>query len=91
MKISDSFKVAINNTFKHTVFWKRDEETFLKTFNIKVKGSDNMAMLPPIDNVGIEKIDETHDKLTLIYDDYNVDGIVTWRIVNGHSVFVNFE
>jgi hypothetical protein len=45
-------------------------------------------------------MDATHDKLTLSYEDYEVSGVVTWRIGKGvpnmttkHNayVFVSYE
>lgn len=92
MKISQSFKQAINNAFVYVVFVSRDADTILKMFESNIHGS-NFKFLPPIDNVIVESIDDTHDKLTLIYDDYSVEGVVTWKpSANGiNYVFVKYE
>jgi hypothetical protein len=61
MKISDSYKIVINNAFRHCVFLKRDEGAVLRTLLTKVHGSANVSIIPPIQGLKMVKIDETHD------------------------------
>lgn len=94
MTISNSVKASINKAFVGIVFFGRDVETLLKTFNTKVRGSDNVSIILPIDRLEVETIDETHDKVVIIYDDYKVEGVITWRPttrnIKGY-VFVRYE
>ena len=90
-KIGDSFKEAINNAFKFTRFYKRDKQTMLDTLKTKNRGSDTMSILPPIYEIAYEFLDETHDRLVLLYEDYKVDGVVTWVPSNGNYRFISFE
>ena len=93
MSIAEAFKQSINNAFIHTIFLYLDKWSILKTFNVKVHGSANVTIIPPIQNIKIERIDETHDKVTFIYDDYTFVGVITWKpCVNGMNfVFMNIE
>jgi hypothetical protein len=93
MKIGDSYKKAINNTFVHTVFFKRDTKSIIKTLLTKVHGGSYEVIPPtPTECFKIENIDIAHDKLTLMFDDYVIDGVITWRInEDGNSVFMKYE
>ena len=93
MRIGDSFKEAINNSFRYSVFWKHDKLTIKNTLNSKARHSDNISFLPYIDRLEVEPIDDTHDKVTIIYDDISFGGVVTWRpSSNGRNfVFLGIE
>lgn len=95
MTIAESFKIAINDTFLHTVFQSRDAKTIFETITKNVHGSNNMRVIPPIPKIEVENIDQTHDKLTLCFDDVKVEGIVTWKVAtapfNGRFVFIKYE
>ena len=91
MKISESIKRAINNAFVNTIFPNREEKAIHSTLKTKVHGSDNVGIIPTIPNIKVETIDETHDKLTLIYEDYRIEGVVTWRPTKSSYVFVKYE
>ena len=93
MTIAEAFKQAIKNAFIHTVFLKRDKEFIIKTFNTKVHGSNNVSVIPYIQNIEVEKIDDTHDKVTFVYDDYTFVGVITWKLcANGMNfVFMDIE
>ena len=93
MKISDSYKIAINRAFVHTIFLKRDNDVVLKTLNTLVHGSDNLSIIPPIQDVKVETIDDGHDKVTFYFDDYSFEGIITWKKSknNLNYVFIKIE
>lgn len=79
MKLQDSIKHLLNVTFVNCMFISREPKDVLAILNIGVKGSNNMRITPEIDRVEVEHIDEVTDKLTLIWDDYQFEGIVSWR------------
>lgn len=93
MTIKNAFKQAIKNAFIHSIFLKRDKETILNTLNTKVHGSNNVSIMPHIPSIEVERVDDTHDKVTFIYDDYSFVGIITWKpCANGMNfVFLNIE
>jgi len=93
MSIAEAFKQAIKNAFIHSIFLKRDKEFIIKTLNAKVYGSNSVSMIPPIQKIEVEKIDDTHDKVTFGYDDYAFVGVITWKpCANGMNfVFMNIE
>lgn len=76
--IGNNIKVAINNNFMHNVIGRSADEVH-NALNTKVKGSENMVVLPQIDKVELAAIDDLHDKLSLSWDDYKVEGVVTWK------------
>ena len=57
----------------------RSAEGVYNALNTKVKGSENMIVLPQVDKVELSKIDDLHDKLSLSWDDYKIEGVVTWK------------
>ena len=89
-KIGDTIVDAINRNFVHNIFMSRDAECIKNTLNIKVKGSDSIHMMPYVPEVKVERIDDLHDKLSLLYDDYKVEGVVTWRESKEHYVFESY-
>ena len=94
MTIGDSFKIAINNVFANTIFLKRDDDFVLKMLSSTVRGSNNVTLLPPVQNFGrLERIDNTHDEVLFEFDDYSFKGVITWRpCSNGQNmVFVKIE
>lgn len=93
MKVSDSYKTAINRAFRHCVFLRRSKDVVLNTLQTKVYGSDNVRIIPPIQGFDLEKIDETHDRVTFEFEDYSFEGIITWKLcANGlNAVFLKIE
>ena len=93
MSIAEAFKQAIKDAFMHSIFLKRDKEFIIKTLSAKAYRSNNVSLIPPIQKVEIEKIDDTHDKVTFDYDDYTFVGVITWKpCANGMNfVFMNIE
>lgn len=93
MSIAEAFNQSIKNAFIHSIFLKRDKEFILKTLNTKVHGSANVSIVPPITSIEVERVDDTHDKVTFVYDDYTFVGVITWKpCANGMNfVFMNIE
>ena len=90
MKVNEAIADSINTGFKNCVFMSRDSECVKNTLNVLVKGSDNVHFMPCVPEVKVEKIDDLHDKLSLLYDDYKVEGVVTWRESKEHYVFESY-
>lgn len=76
--IGNNFKQAINNNFKFTDIC-RNAESICHTLNSNIKGSDNMVALPKVESAELTQIDDLHDKLSLLWADYKLEGVVTWR------------
>lgn len=76
--IGHNYKEAIWNNFKHNAV-NRNEESVFAALNTNVKDSENMVVLPKVEKIELTKIDDLHDKLTLIWADYKTEGIMTWR------------
>lgn len=94
MTIAESVKQAITTAFKNIVFKERSQKYISDTLNAKVAGSANVSIMLPMPDVKVEKLDETHDKVTICYDDANIEGIITWRpskIRPGFYVFISYE
>ena len=94
MTIGQSVKIAINAAFADAIFQGRDASTIRNTLNTKVHGSNNMLIMIPVPDVKVEKLDDMHDKITLIYDDAQIEGVVTWRaskIMKSCFVFIKIE
>lgn len=93
MTIADSFKDAINNAFAGTIFVNRNSELILNVLNTKVHGSNNVSIIPPIPYLEVNKLDDTHDKVWIKFDDYSFEGIIHWRPCTNkkHYVFICIE
>ena len=94
MTIGESIKQGISTAFKNIVFKERTKEYISKTLNTKVEGSVNISIMPPMPIIKVEKMDELRDKVTICYDDTNIEGVITWRPSVTHPnafVFVKYE
>ena len=94
MTIGQSIKIAINSAFVYATFKGRDANTIRNTLNTKVHGSDNILVMIPVYEVKTEKLDDTHDKITLIYEDAQIEGVATWRAsktMENRFVLIKFE
>jgi len=76
--IGKNIKDAINNNFMYNVM-QRNAESVTAALNANVRDSVNMIVLPKVDKVELTKIDDLHDKLSLSWDDYKTEGVVTWK------------
>lgn len=92
MKIGESIVSSINKGFRNCKFSGRDAESIKNTLNILVHDSNTIHFMPCVPEVKVEKVDDLHDKLSLLYDDYKVEGVVTWRKSQNEKqfVFVNY-
>ena len=93
--LSNNIKDAINRNFEFNVI-ERNAESVFNMLNTCVKGSDDMIVLPHVDKVELAEIDALHDKVSLLWDDYKVEGTITWTpsnnpITKGSVVFVKVE
>lgn len=77
--IGKNIKDAINNNFMYNVM-QRNTESVTAALNTNVRDSVNMVVLPKVDKVELTKIDDLHDKLSLTWNDYHTEGVVTWRL-----------
>lgn len=76
--IGKNIKDAINNNFMYNVM-QRNAKGIIAALNTSVRDSENMVVLPKVDNVELTKIDDLHDKLSLSWDDYKTEGVITWK------------
>lgn len=99
MKIGDSIKQHLTEVLRNTVFKERTSAYVGAVVSSNIQDSV-FPIAPKADKVTLEGMDATHDKLTLSYEDYEVSGVVTWRIGKGmpnmstkHNayVFVSYE
>lgn len=94
MRKDQSIKSPIKRAFLHNTFRNRTPECINNMLTRKVGKSDTLAFLPEIDKVEVEKIDDTHDKWILCYEDGNIECIVTWKPsiqIQGQVVLAEFE
>jgi hypothetical protein len=90
MNIGESYKISINKVFKNTIFKGRGHKDILETLATKVHGSDNVTIIPPFQFLKVEAVDDTHDSVSIIFDDYSIDGIITWIPIPNGFVFVKY-
>ena len=76
--IGENYKKAINGNFLHNLI-ERSADGIANALNVNVKGSENMSVLPSVEGVNLERLDDTHDKVTLVWADYKVEGVVSWK------------
>ena len=53
-----------------------------------------MLVMIPVPDVKVEKLDDIHDKITLIYNDAQIDGVITWgasKLMESCFVFIKIE
>ena len=93
--LSNNIKDAINRNFEFNVV-ERNAESVFNMLNTHAKGSDDMVVLPHVDKVELTEIDALHDKVSLLWDDYKVEGTITWTpsknaLTKDSVVFVKVE
>lgn len=79
MTIGESYKRAINKAFANCVFPNRTKDGILSTLGTKVYGSEDMTIIPPIQDLKVKTVDELHDEVVITFDDYEIKGVFTWR------------
>lgn len=73
---------AFNNAFVNCIFANR--ENAVKTIVEHIDEHDVFAEKPT--DVKMERVDDTHDRLSLAFSNGTLDGIVTWRrALDGHQ------
>lgn len=80
MKIEESIINQIKNVYRFSAFKERSEEVLLKTFRTPIHDSNTLLAVLDMDGIKIERVDDYHDKLILIYDNYRVEALATWSI-----------
>ena len=88
MTLVQAFKKQIEDIFLYTIFYGRDAESIKERLNTKARVS-KASFIPKVESLLVNKIDETHDKLTFIYDDISFDVVITWK--KSSSGFVLIE
>lgn len=76
--IGNNYKKAINNNLIYTLI-ERSADGIASAININVKDSNHMHILPNVEKVELEKVDDLHDKLSLYWADYKIEGVVAWK------------
>lgn len=76
--IGTNYKKAINNNLIYTLI-ERSADGVASAININVKDSNHMHILPNVEKVELEQIDDLHDKLSLYWSDYKIEGVVAWK------------
>lgn len=89
----DNTKSSINASFKNAVFLNRNRKTIQGVISERIMDTKYLVLANRPKAVKVETIDDLHDKLSLLYDDKDVEGTITWRpSANGkHYVFSKFE
>lgn len=94
MTIREAIIETINDNFRD-ICTKREKNSLLNNvFNSHINGSANMHLLPSVSSIELKTIDETHDNITLLYDDYRIDGVITWKpsiYMKEHFIFVKLQ
>lgn len=76
--IGTDYKNAINKNFLYSLI-ERNEEGIANTFNGGVHHCPNMCIVPKVEEIKLVKIDNFHDKLSLRWADYTIEGIISWK------------
>lgn len=76
--IGNNYKKAINNNLIYNLI-ERSEDGITSAINIGIKDSNNMQILPSVEKVELEQIDDLHDKLSLYWADYKIEGVIAWK------------
>ena len=53
-----------------------------------------MLVMIPVPDVKVEKLDDMHDKITLIYNDAQIEGVITWgasKLMESCFVLIKIE
>ncbi len=83
----------MNIGFGNCVFLNRNPKSVEGIITDKINDPKIVVLSVKPKAVKVETIDDLHDKLSLLYDDKDVEGVITWRqSSNGkHFVFSKFE
>ena len=89
----DNITSSINVGFGNCVFLSRNAKHIEGIISEKINDPKISVLAHKPKSVKVEAIDDLHDKLSLLYDDKDVEGTITWRpSANGkHYVFSEFK
>ncbi len=89
----DNITSSINVGFGNCIFLSRSTKHVESVISDKIFDTKFVVLAHRPKAVKVETIDDLHDKLSLRYDDKDVEGTITWRpSTNGkHYVFSKFE
>ena len=82
--VTDSFKEEVNEADEEEM--KKEAEALTELFR-KVLNEEKL-------DVKVEKLDDMHDKITLIYNDAQIEGVITWgasKLMESCFVFIKIE
>ena len=84
---------SINVGFTNCVFLNRNPKTIESIITEKINNPEVEFLSKKPNSIKVETIDAFHDKLSLSYDEEDIEGTITWRqSQNGkHYVFNRFE
>jgi len=84
---------SINLGFGNCIFLSRKSKTIERIITEKINNPEIEFLSKKPNSIKIETIDALHDKLTLSYNEEDIEGTITWRhSQNGkHYVFDRFE
>ena len=64
-----------NNGFGNTHFVRKSPDIIERVFTEKINEHMNIH----VKSVKVTPVDDLHDKLSLLWDDYKVEGTITWK------------
>ena len=81
---------AIKNGFDNCVFLNKDIEKVVKILSDRIAEHEVFTENPQ--DIKMERIDDTHDRLSLTFSNGTLDGIVTWtKTSNGLHYLFHFD
>jgi|GEM_PF-6493306 hypothetical protein len=80
MTIQESIKAQIEASFRYTTFPSRSSEDIGKVLSKKVAGSDTIGLVPEFDSIKVERSDVTTDKVTLVWENLEVQAAFVWKV-----------
>lgn len=80
MTIKEAIKAQIEASFRYTAFPSRSSEDLGKVLSKKVAGSDTIGLVPEFDSIKVERTSMTTDKVTLAWQDLEVEATFVWKV-----------
>lgn len=77
--IVEAIKEQVCAGFRHTIFPQRSAECISSILTMPVHGSDTLRVIPKPTSITIERVDETSDKVNLLYNDLGCHYVFHWR------------
>ena len=76
--IINALKAQIKSAFRYTNFPTRNTEDVFATLATKVNGSNNVYIIPRFDEVKVTPVDNTTDKVEIIWADFVLHCTFHW-------------